>query len=223
MGISSAAMADKKLSKDHLLYGVSQFIAGNVTQYKYDGVTNTTPLKLFNPTSETLMFAALFYERDSVKNHDISESGWFLENVSPSGNSGSYQTCLVGALAPHGAMQINLNFLFVNRAYTEIISAPLEVSDSSNHSKKSKKSKKSSKRLRDGLGIRGTSIITNFGSVPLSMVHPELFSLPSDDEFDELSQRDSAIECVCNDLFQMNAPDTEVFEDFGISCSDDDF
>ena len=109
-------------------------------------------------------------------------------------------------------MQINLDFLGKGRTYTEIISAPLVLSDAHNHSIKSensKKSKKSSKRILDGLGIGATATVTNFASVPLSLIHPSLFSLPSDSE---------AELCVCYELFFTGVPDTEVFEDFGISC-----
>lgn len=177
---------------------MSQFLAGNINAQE------TTPLKLFNPTPVTQVVAALFYERES-------------EGPRPGGNAEQFQACLVRLLTPHGAVQLPLDFLATNRAYVEVISAPVtpvkrekdEHDDHGDHDDDDE-----GLRLADGLGIRGTATLTFFASVPLSMVHPELFSLPSDDVLP--GQRQAAIDCVCDGLALGLDPD--VFEDFGIDC-----
>ena len=181
------------------------FRAGQVTRSQ---AGQNTPLKLFNPTPTTQVVASLFYVRENEGQGDSSFEG-------DDEGGADFHGCRVSVLRPHSAVQINLDFLGKGRTYTEIISAPLVLSDAHNHSiksenpKKSKKSKKSSKRILDGLGIGATATVTNFASVPLSLIHPSLFSLPSDSE---------AELCVCYELFFTGVPDTEVFEDFGISC-----
>ncbi len=206
--LSWAGHEFKKLSKNHLLFGVSQFLAGNIN------AVETTPLKLFNPNHVTQVAAALFYERES-------EGG----GPRPGGSAEEFQACLVRVLTPHGALQFRLDFLETGRLYVEVISAPAtpvrkgkrkEKDDDEDENKynKHRGHMKRELRLADGLGIRGTAALTNFASVPLSMVHPGLFSLPSDDVVE--GQRQAAIDCVCGALPAGSDPD--VFEEFGISC-----
>ena len=213
---SLAGQAFKKLSNNHLRFGVSQFLAGNINTRN-----EATPLKLFNPTPVAQIVAALFYQRESDGNN-------------PGGNAGEFQACLVRELPSHGAVQISLaGFLPVPRAYVEIISAPVtpvrgrkrnerdddddddDDNDDGDDDHKHSGHHKKELRLADGLGIRGSATLTNFVSGSLSMVHPKLFSLPSDDVIPD--QQKSAIDCVCFAL--PDGSDLEIFEDFGIDCT----
>ena len=201
--VASADQAFKKLSEHHVLYGVSQYLAGNIT------VKGSTPLKIFNPTPVAQVSAAILYERDN-------QSGDGFDNIAD-GVAGKYQDCLVRALAPHGAVQLDLNFLPVNRGYAEIVSVPIKAlgkakSGKSGKSDKSKKSKK--RRIADGLGIMGTTTVTNFVSIPMSTVHPSLFSLPSDSVVP--GQQQAAVDCICGAI--PAGVDSDVFQEFGISC-----
>ncbi len=197
-----AGHAFKRLSKNHLLFGVSQFLAGNINSRE------ATPLKLFNPTPVTQVVAALFYERES-------------EGPQPGGNAAQFRACLVRLLTPHGALQLNLDFVATNphnRHYVEVISAPVtpvKREEDEHDDDSDSDDDNEGLRLADGLGIRGTATLTLFASVPLSMVHPELFTLPADEVVP--GQRQDAIDCLCDGLITLGL-DLDVFEDFGVDC-----
>ena len=71
-------------------------------------------------------------------------------------------------------------------------------------------------RLADGLG--GTANEANFAAGAFSLTHPSRFTLPSDDVVP--GQRVAAIECICQNLAENNAP-PDTFSEFGIKgCTD---
>ena len=173
------------LSRNHTRYGVSQFLAQNVS-----GLFQGAPLKLFNPNRVTHVTAMLFYTR-------------------PNDPPAEFVTCLVPPpLTPHASVQYNLDFLDVSRTYVELIAVPTETHHGG--------------RLRDGLGINGTAAAQSDSATPLALLHPKLFSLPSDDDF--AGQRQAAIDCICDGLDALAGVSNGVFEEFGIDCGggDDD-
>ena len=72
---------------------------------------------------------------------------------------------------------------------------------------------KGKRRLLDGLGI----VAESTSGHQFFLVHPELFSLPSDDV--DVGQRQAAIVCVCNELDRLGL-DPRVFKGFGVTCAE---
>ena len=180
-----------KLSKNHTLYGVSQFLAGGVSPTGY------VLVKLVNPTPVTMVAVALFYEREGGKRGGTTPE--------------TFLRCVVEELSPHAAIQIenktecvksNNNPACVPQ-YVEVISVPVDPLQAK---------KNGTTRLADGLGIVGSP--NNFQG-NLFLLNPELFSLPSDSVVD--GQREDAIESICTAL-QNQGFSLDLFEEFGISC-----
>lgn len=207
----SAGHSFEKLSKNHLQFGVSQFLAGNVP--------NSRPqnLKLMNPNHVTQVAAVLIYER-------VKENPSF----GPIGEAELFLGCAVRELSPHAAVGISSEEVGdtedFTALYVEVISAPatpvkrktgkwLESWNEREGNEREGKERKGL-RLADGLGI----IADASGSEKsLHLIHPGLFSLPSDDVVD--GQQQAAIDCVCAALDELpDDSDLEVFEDFGIDC-----
>jgi len=183
-----------KLSKNHTLYGVSQYLAGGVAPI------GNILLKLVNPTPVTMVAVALFYEREVGKHGGVPAQ--FLR-------------CVVEELSPHAAIQIenepdcvksNTNSGCVP-LYVEVISVPVEPVQAK---------KNGTTRLADGLGIVGSP--NNFQG-NLFLLNPELFSLQSNDAV--LGQREVAIDSICTalqDKLQDKVLSLDLFEEFGIFC-----
>ena len=138
--------------------------------------------------------------------------------------------CAVRELTPHAALGISSNVVGdptnFTALYVEVISAPStpvrkgtgngaededEDEDEDDEDDRHKRHKKRELRVADGLGIIAEA---SGNEKPLRLIHPGLFSLPSDDVVD--GQRQAAIDCVCGELPEDSDPET--FEDFGVSC-----
>ena len=185
-----------KLSKNHTLYGVSQFLAGGVSPI------GKILVKLVNPTPVTMVAVALFYEREGGgKRGGVPER--FLGSV-------------VEELYPHAAIQIENKTECASNSskntecvpqYVEVISVPVEPVQAK---------KNGTTRLADGLGIVGSP--NNFQG-NLFLLNPELFSLPSNDAVP--GQREVAIDSICTalqDKLQDKVLSLDLFEEFGIFC-----
>ena len=103
---------------------------------------------------------------------------------------GEYIDCLVVQLAPNASIGYDLPGFFLGppQVYVEVISVPV----------------KGGTRLADGLGIIGEGTFEH----RYFLVHPSLFTLPSNDVED-------ASECVRVGLGLLYLPD-DLFSDFGI-------
>ena len=144
----------KKLSKNHLRFGVSQLLVGHVSPRADELV------RLMNPNHITQVAAALFYER----------LGAF--SAGTLGTPEAFLGCVVRDLTPHAAVGIDNGSLSnPDRIplYVEVISAPVTPVPV----------KKKQAPVADGLGI-AASAGTFQG--PLFLVHPKLFSLPDDEQ-----------------------------------------
>jgi hypothetical protein len=186
----------KKLSNNHIRYGVSQLLVGGLSH------SGAIALKLVNPTPVTMVATALFYEREG-RNGAIA--GTFLGSV-------------VEELGPHAALQIENDAEFDEKInpkgvplYVEVISVPKEPVRVWWYWKQKKYV-----RLADGLGIVGGS---NNIQGNIFLINPKLFSLPADDVF--TGQHEAAIDSVCSEL-KTNGLGLNLFEEFGISCDTDD-
>lgn len=185
-----------KLSKNHTLYGVSQFLAGGVSPI------GKILVKLVNPTPVTMVAVALFYERERG-----GERGGVPERFLGS---------VVEKLYPHAAIQIENKTECASNSsnnsecvpqYVEVISVPVEPVQAK---------KNGTTRLADGLGIVGSP--NNFQG-NLFLLNPELFSLPSNDAVP--GQREEAIDSICTalqDKLQDKVLSLDLFEEFGIFC-----
>jgi hypothetical protein len=184
-----------KLSKNHTLYGVSQFLAGGVSPI------GKILVKLVNPTPVTMVAVALFYEREGG-NHG--------------GVPAQFLRCVVEKLYPHAAIQIENKTECASNSsknpncvpqYVEVISVPVEPVQAK---------KNGTTRLADGLGIVGSP--NNFQG-NLFLLNPELFSLPSNDAVP--GQREVPIDSICTALqnkLQDKELSPDLFEEFGIFC-----
>ncbi len=188
------AVTYKRLSQNHTLYGVSQFLAGGVAP------VGNILIKLVNPTPVTMVAAAFFYEREGGKR---------------GGTPGKFLRCVVEELSPHAAIQIENTAECVNNPgdnptcvalYVEVISVPVEPVPLRSYWQKHKHSS----RLGDGLGVVGSP---NTLQGNLFLLNPKLFSLPSNID----GQRKDAIDSICTAL-QDKGLSPDLFEEFGIFC-----
>lgn len=199
LAVSQAWAIDyKPLSKDHTVYGVSQYLAGGVAPI------GNILVKLVNPTPVTMVAAALFYEREGGKRGGTTTPEKFLR-------------CVVEELSPHAAIQIENEAECASNnssnpecvpLYVEVISVPVEPVTLRSHWKKHKYFNS----LADGLGIVGSP---NTFQGNLFLLNPKLFSLPSDSVVD--GQRKYAIDSICTAL-QEKGLSPDLFEEFGIFC-----
>ena len=203
-----AGHAFKKLSSEHVSFGVSQFLAGSIPP-----ASDHIALKLLNPNHVTQVAAVFVYDRTKRREFDDAK-----------GTAGLFRGCLLQVLVPHAALGLGPTSGFPENpsntpTYVEVISAPeTPVLEATGNRflelwRKKKGIKPKTLRMADGLGIvaHGASL----ENIPLFRLHPGMFSLPSEDVPE--NKPGAATNCVCDGLSKLEL-DPEVFEDFGIDC-----
>jgi hypothetical protein len=192
----------KTLSADHVGYGVSQLLAGNISQ------TNSYPLRLWNPGPVDMVACIFMYERLQLDcSHSGSSSNPCTQDDIEEGDG--IAEALVGTvcidLTPHASIGLEEDFFDYpeleddeDRRYVEVLSVP-----------KQRLTGRVFGRVADGLGLRGNKGTDGYTMHP---VHPSLWSLPEDS-----NQRNLAINRMCEKAIEHG--ELLLWIDFNVNCS----
>ena len=137
----------------------------------------STPLRIVNPTCNTMIVAVIVYERDKLVEDSPVTYNW--------GVVGQYKHCFTFELPPHGATGIEDDLVSSGengRFYAEIIAVP----------------KDSRRRFGQGILV-GASV---YGGPATWPVEPYVFSLPQDFEAEQ-----SVINCLCEAAYKYGDPE----------------
>ncbi len=177
-------------SSAHIGWGVSQFLASTYQSEEEISII------LSNPNHVTHAAAALAYT--SVKEPPGSGGGGGTGGLGPE----VFLNCEVLELTPHASKRFMIDS-DSNRDYLEVISAP--VTPVHGH------------RLADGLGIIGQVNYNDEGEkIRLALVNPALFTLPDNHVVE--GQREDAIDCICERVFDLGLPHDVFTEVGGFTC-----
>lgn len=192
-----------RLSLEHTDYGVSQFSYGNMPNLTGD--LSKPAIKLMNPVRVPQAVAAIIYS---------SQRGSLGGGTSP----GVFQGCTVRVLNPHDSVAVTRGEFASGGApldlplYTEYIWSPVsKVRVGPGRIRYGHRGKRGT-RLADGLGGSGSE---QGGKEGITLAHPSLFSLPSNDTVP--GQREAAIDCICQQTWTLGLS-RDVFEEFGAMC-----
>ena len=228
---AAGASADHfdKLGRKHTNYGVAQYNVTNVSRSRRVGLT------LMNPIHVTQLAAILMYQRPTRNRTTFcpaaaapctaAEFEAYLPEV--------FLGCLVVEMTPHSAVSLHdsTSTTWLDTSFTDAGAAWPGLPGTNRNSgingmprvaeviwgpaeKVKVAGVRGLKRKADGLG--GTTAGGHrTARSHTNLLHPGLFSLPSNDVV--AGQREDAIECVCEGLADLFA-DRNTFEKFGISC-----
>ena len=198
----------KELSVDHVLYGVSQYAAMDID--------SESAMVVYNPNHVAQLAAVLIYRRAEFNYQLLPDSAgqFFLEEIEQ-GPAEQWRACLVVELSPLAAIALDWpkpsDPPWPDQTYTTTIFAPVDPVRAPGTNNKAR-------RLADGLG--GVTVGDSSDEVRgYHLVHPTMFTLPSDEVVS--GQRDAACECICERIDLLGFEPSRVnslFAPFGIVC-----
>lgn len=181
----------RPLSANHILAGVSQLLAGNLTVRDF-------ALRLWNPTKATMISTVLVYQSTQ-----LDDTG--TPDIEPE----IFLGCKPFELTAHSSIRIDTDFLndginaTEERTYVEILTVPKELVQVSQFGAPT--------RACDGCGVRAG----NATAEQIYPLDPRTFNLP--DDAPNPGQRQAAIDCLC-DVAMNVIGSLQAFTNFGVAC-----